>query len=497
MTNYLTDRVREEYIRDQRYKLFKMTLKSDWSYLSKQKLGYLEKVLINDISFGASMLTHFTSASILLVNLSIYMLIALNISYQITFLTIILGLMVFIVFRPFIYKTRVLAYQSSAVMKEAAHHINENMVGAKTVKTMTLEETVSRKGREFFERLKNVQLKLSLYSNFTYAATQPISVLVILTLFYFSYQSQNFNFAAFAVIVYAINRIFGFVQSGQSRLHEISGLYPFLKSALYYEDMARTHREIDRGEFPFSFQNRICFNKVSFRYKDGEPILDDISFEVKRGEMLGIVGPSGSGKTTIVDLFLRLIAPKTGRILVDDTDAEKIKLPEWKKHIGYVAQDIFLTSDTIANNIRFYDPTITDADIVEAAKMANIYDFIISKPEGFETHVGERGGELSGGQKQRIALARALARKPEILVLDEATSALDNESEKIIREALDNLRGKITIVVIAHRPSTIANVDKLVVLDKGRIIEQDSPKKLLENRNSYYYKVLGIGSENE
>ncbi len=488
-TYYLTDKIRENYIRDQRNKLFKLTLKANWLYLSKQKLGYLEKVLINDINSGASLLSYFTSLSIIMVNLTIYILIAFNISYQITLITVALGLIIFLVFKPFIYKIRVLAYQSSDITKQEAHYINENMVGIKTVKAMTLEEKVAQKGREFFEKLKNIQMKLSLYSNFTNAATQPISVMVILTLFAFSYKTQNFNFASFAVIIYAINRIFSFVQSIQSQFSSISGLYPFLKSELNYENAALQNLEKDEGDLELRFKDKISFSNVSFTYNSTESILQNVSFEIPKGRIVGIIGPSGSGKTTVVDLLLRLIKPSSGKILLDNNNIEDIKLKDWRKRVGYVPQDIFLINDTIANNIRFYDDDITEKDIIEAAKMANIYDFVQSKPAGFNTLVGERGTELSGGQRQRIVLARVLARQPDILILDEATSALDNESEAAIQQALENLRRQITIVIIAHRPTTVMNADNLIVLKNGRIIETGSPKELLNKNNTYFSRI--------
>ena len=210
---------------------------------------------------------------------------------------------------------------------------------------------------------------------------------------------------------------------------------------------------------------------------------------IQKGEMTGIIGPSGSGKTTIVDLLLRLIEPESGRILLDNTDIRDINIREWRKNIGYVPQDMFLINDTIRNNITFYDENINNEDIKRATKMANIHDFIETLSEGLETMIGERGTRLSGGQRQRIVLARILARNPEILVLDEATSALDNESQALILETIENLRGKLTVVVIAHRPSTIKNADHLAVIDKNKIVEIGKPAEMLKNKNSYFYRI--------
>jgi ABC-type multidrug transport system fused ATPase/permease subunit len=214
-----------------------------------------------------------------------------------------------------------------------------------------------------------------------------------------------------------------------------------------------------------------------------------VNFSISRGEMVGLIGPSGAGKTTIVDLVLRLFNPTSGEILLDGKNIRKIKLKDWRKNIGYVSQDIFLINDTIANNIKFYDDSISDKEIEEAAKSANIYDFIQNCPEKFETNIGERGIMLSVGQRQRIIIARVLARQPKFLLLDEATSALDNESELKIKESIDGLKGKVPVFIIAHRLSTVMNCDKVLAIENGKIIEQGEPKKLLNDKKSYFYQI--------
>jgi ATP-binding cassette subfamily B protein/subfamily B ATP-binding cassette protein MsbA len=208
--------------------------------------------------------------------------------------------------------------------------------------------------------------------------------------------------------------------------------------------------------------------------------------------MVGLIGPSGAGKTTIVDLVLRLFELNKGEILIDGINISQIDIAQWRKNIGYVSQDIFLINDTIANNIKFYDESIIEKDIEEAARMANIYDFIQGCPEKFSTIIGERGVLLSAGQRQRIIIARILARQPKILILDEATSALDNESEKQIQRVIENLKNRITVFAIAHRLSTLINSDRLLVLENGKIIESGRPRELLGNKSSYFYKVYYI-----
>ena len=208
--------------------------------------------------------------------------------------------------------------------------------------------------------------------------------------------------------------------------------------------------------------------------------------------MVGLIGPSGAGKTTLVDLILRLLKSSQGSILLDGQNVDLVTIEAWRQNIGYVSQDIFLINDTIANNIRFYDYSITDEQIQTAAKMANIYDFIKFCPQGFDTMVGDRGITISAGQRQRIVIARVLARQPQILLLDEATSALDSESEDQIQQVIKDLRGRVTVLVIAHRLQTVMDCDRLLVLDGGRISEEGSPRQLLKNKDSYFFKMYKI-----
>jgi ABC-type multidrug transport system fused ATPase/permease subunit len=250
------------------------------------------------------------------------------------------------------------------------------------------------------------------------------------------------------------------------------------------------HREESKkGSAGFTFSKSLAFNAISLSYIEGKEVLRNVSFDIVPGETVGIVGPSGAGKTSIADLILRLFRAEQGTITLDGTSVEEIPLEEWRKNIAYVSQDVFLLNASIEDNIRFYREQVAHEDIVAAAKQANIYDFITSLKEGFKTIVGDRGVLLSGGQRQRIALARALAQRPAMLVLDEATSALDHESEKLIQESIESLHGDVSVVTIAHRPSTVAHAEKIIVLEKGEVVERGSAAELLSDSNSYFYKM--------
>ena len=239
------------------------------------------------------------------------------------------------------------------------------------------------------------------------------------------------------------------------------------------------------GEF---LQHEIEFRNVSFEYKEGIPVLDNISFTIPRGKTVALVGSSGSGKSTIADLLARFYQPTKGEILIDGTPISMIDIADYRRHIGIVDQETTLFNDTVASNIAFGvdgDNAKDNEAITTAATIANAHDFVKNLPNGYDTNIGDGGGRLSGGQRQRLSIARAIFSNPEILILDEATSALDTESEHQVQEALNNVMQGRTTLVVAHRLSTIAHADEILVIEKGRIVEHGTHQQLTEKKGRY------------
>ena len=240
------------------------------------------------------------------------------------------------------------------------------------------------------------------------------------------------------------------------------------------------------------FNKSISFNKVHFEYnEDNDQVLDQVSFTINKGEVVAMVGPSGAGKSTIADLIPRFFDVSSGVIEIDENDIKKLSLASLRSNMGIVTQEVILFNDTIKNNIAYAQSDVSDDAIYDAAKAANALEFIEKTPNGFDTLIGERGAKLSGGQKQRLAISRALLKNPPILILDEATSALDTESEKKVQKAIEALMKDRTTLVIAHRLSTVQNADKIIVIDRGKVIETGTHQKLYD-QNGVYRKLYDI-----
>jgi len=246
-----------------------------------------------------------------------------------------------------------------------------------------------------------------------------------------------------------------------------------------------------------SLRGQIELRRVSFSYDGVRKVLKDVNLTVAPGEMIGLAGPSGGGKTTMVNLICRFYDVLEGQILIDGVDLRDYDIEALRRHIGVVLQEPFLFHGTVASNVAYGNPGAMLEEIITASKAANAHDFIVGFPDGYDTLVGERGQTLSGGERQRISIARAILNNPTILILDEATSSVDTETEKLIQEALDRLVANRTTIAIAHRLSTLRKANRLVILDKGEMVEQGSHEELTAKEGGLYAKLIRMQTETQ
>jgi ABC-type multidrug transport system fused ATPase/permease subunit len=276
------------------------------------------------------------------------------------------------------------------------------------------------------------------------------------------------------------------VMGNASRLTmQIMGTLPNCETIYSIRNAQITHLKDGERELS-SFQSDITFDCVSFAYKGRPQTINDISVTFQGGKTTAIVGRSGTGKTTLINLLLRLFDVDRGEIRIDGIDIRQYKLSSWLDQVGCVSQDTFILNDTVANNITFGSDGYSREQVIEAARYADAHSFISQLPDGYDTLVGDRGMRLSGGQAQRLAVARAMIRQPEVLIFDEATNNLDSISEAAVQKAIDEIARDHTVIIIAHRLSTVVNADKLIVLGDGRVLEEGTHQELMEKKGAYW-----------
>ncbi|MCR5793553.1 MAG: ABC transporter ATP-binding protein/permease, partial [Lachnospiraceae bacterium] len=381
---------------------------------------------------------------------------------------------------------------------EVNGQIEDNLSGIRVVKSFANEEIEKRKFKrgndQFLDAKKNSYKYMGFFQAGVNAFTTLIQISVIIAgaCMISSKKvdiSQLITFLLYiGVFTEPIKTLVDFTEQFQNGY---TGFERFLEIMAIEPEIADAEDAVELK----NVKGNITFADVSFRYNDGvENVLNDVNLSLHAGEYVALVGPSGVGKTTLCSLLPRFYEASGGSITIDGTDIKSVTQQSLRNHIGIVQQDVYLFAGTIAENIAYGKPAATREEIMEAAKRANAHEFIMSFPDGYDTDIGQRGVKLSGGQKQRLSIARVFLKNPPILIFDEATSALDNESEKVVKESMEELAKNRTTIVIAHRLSTIRNADRILVLTKEGISESGTHKELLQ-KNGVYAKLYHMGNE--
>jgi ATP-binding cassette, subfamily B, bacterial HlyB/CyaB len=365
----------------------------------------------------------------------------------------------------------------------------ESVAGVETLKAMAVEPQMQRRWEEQLSGYVAASFRVLQLGNIASQSVQLVSKLVTAAVLYVGAKLVIDGSLTVGELV-AFNILAGRVSAPVLRLAQIwQDFHQARLSVARLGDILNTQPEpsfnATRAALP-AIRGDVIFEHVGFRYRlDGPEILHDVSFRLKPGQIVGVVGPSGSGKSTLTKLIQRLYVPESGRVLIDGTDLSMIDASWLRRQIGVVLQDNMLFNRSIRDNIALADPAISIERIIAAATLAGAHDFILETPEGYDTIVGERGDSLSGGQRQRIAIARALITEPRILIFDEATSALDYESERVIQEHMAEISKGRTVVIVAHRLSTVRNCDRILTLDRGRLVEDGTHDELIRSDGRY------------
>ncbi len=478
--------MQHRYVVFWRSNLFRSYMGASWSFFTKNKAGTLINSLIGEADrLGGAfyLVTQLASASTVC---SVYLGLSFFVSWQITLGILLVGLCLsFVTFGMVKIGYRV-GKGISAGVAELQTVTGEVMQGAKVIKATATEEDASLRFQGVAERLRKYYFWSSFQPNILKSLFEFSSVCIFCVMLFISASRGLIDPAAVLVIAAIFFRLLPRLFALQQNLQLLGGYLPAIGVISQFEGEAKSHREIAGDAKVRIFQGSvgIAFQSVSFSYEN-DVILQDISLEIASGGIAGIVGGSGAGKTTLVDCLLHLMEPSSGVILVENIPLESLSLHGWRRCVGYVSQETFLFNDSIRNNLLWGSLGANFEDALEACRKAQIHEFIESLPEGYDTHVGDRGVRLSGGQKQRIGLARALVHRPSLLILDEATSALDSYSEQQVMRAIEKLRGECTMVIVAHRLSTVRCADVIHVLEKGDLVEQGSWNDLLQKNGRF------------
>ena len=459
------------------------------SFINKRKPGELMNRVSRDTAsireffeevFGAMFST--------LLTMIVSLFVMLSISPKMTLLSLVFVLVVFMLLRVFWHHIHMIYHRQWLKSDELSNSIQDIISGMRIVKTFGTEEReaerFSRKSMEFAGiSSRNETFWAVFFPILTFLLGGGTYIAVL-----FGGQSvlvggmtlgQLVQFMTYSGYLFGpLSWMTHLPRAVMQMVTSLNRIYDILDEEPRIQDTDESQSIEIKGEFQFE--------RVSFGYNTYEPVLENISFDVKPGEMIGLVGASGTGKSTLINLIMRLYDPDQGRILLDGVDLRNVKTECLHSQIGVVLQETFLFSGTILDNIRFAKQDATLSEVIQAAKAANAHDFICKTPDGYNTYVGEHGYNLSGGERQRIAIARAILNNPRLLILDEATSALDTESEFLIQQALNRLIQGRTTFAIAHRLSTLREANRLVVIDKHSIAEIGSHNELLEKKGIYY-----------
>ena len=475
--------------KDMRRDLFAKYEKLPFSYFDKHKTGDLLSRLTHDL-FDVSELAHHGPENVFLAVLMLLGSFIILSRINLTLTLIMFAVIPFIVLFTAVSRRRMRkAMRASRLkMSEINSTLENSITGIRETKSYVAEKHEMAKfdkvNSMFAHHRSEAMFSLGFFDSIMQFLSDLLYLVIIFVggIFLFNGRINAGEFTAFVLYISMfLNPIHRFVSLFEQLQEGMSGFARFC-------DILDEPEEVDEGTVELNDVNgEIVFDNVSFSYsgEDGSSVISSLNLHVEAGKTLALVGPSGGGKTTLCSLIPRFYDVTDGRILLDGIDLRDLTLDSLRRNIGIVSQTVFLFDGTIRENITYGAGEVSDEELIDAAKKANIHDFICTLKDGYDTEVGERGVRLSGGQRQRVAIARVFLKNPRLLILDEATSALDNATEMQIQSALTELSHGRTVIVVAHRLSTVKNADEIVVLDKNGIVERGTHEALIELDGEY------------
>ncbi len=486
--------VEADMIASLRQAVFQRAIRLDLSYFTEQKKGNLMSRLTTDVqevenSIGRA----FTATFKEIFSLIMFFVFLASMSVKLTLFSLLILPLSGGVIATITRRLRRSAGEVQQHLSGLISLLDETFGAMRVVKAFRAERLMDERFQEGNSKYRHALLRMVFRQELTSPVSESLGVMVVTGILLYGGSlviagEGELSASTFIAFIATFSQV---MRPAKAIADAFSGIQRGIASADRIIEILDTDSEIQVEEPVKSlsqFQDKIVFDSVGFDYISGRSVLENISFEIPKGQTIALVGPSGGGKSTLADLLPRFYDVKEGAIRVDGIDIKRIPLDDLRGLMGIVTQESVLFNDTILNNIAF-GTEATLEHVVEAAKIANAHEFIEKSADGYHTVIGDRGSKLSGGQRQRISIARAVLRNPPILILDEATSALDNESEKLVQAALGNLMKNRTVLVIAHRLSTIQHADKILVIQEGNIVESGTHHELIDIPGGVYAKL--------
>lgn len=482
VADILLMRLRLGFVDHMRHRLYEAIGRARWDYLARERSSDFSHVLTTDIGrvgAGAGSLLDLAVGSAVA---SIQLLIALQLSWTMTVISASVGGLLLFILIPQIRRAQDLGETLTRANRGLFGTVTQFLDGLKLAKSYGMEDRHVANFDEAVAALREPQLRFQKNNSLARLAYQVATVVVLGGLVYAAAEVVELPPAELLLLLALFSRLLPTLARLQSSYQGLVQMLPAYGSAIDMLDACIAHAESPSGHVEWSpvVAAGVRLRGVSFRYPSATTdAVHQVDLDIPAHRTTALVGPSGAGKTTMADIVMGLLVPDAGQVEIDGELLVPGRLMGWRRAISYVPQDSFLFHDTLRANLAWACPGSDDARLWEALRLASAQGFVADMPEGLATVLGDRGVRLSGGERQRVALARALVRRPALLVLDEATSALDSENERLIRQALDELHGELTILIIAHRLSTVRSADQIAVLDAGRVVEVGRWEELL------------------
>lgn len=469
-----------------RDRLYGAIFHSGWPFFVRQKTGDLINALTLEADRASQAYAHLNQMLGAVLVIVVYAGLAVFLSWQMTLLIVVVGGTLAFFLRHRVSRGTSFGQSLTDLNADVQNEALENIAGAKLVKGCAVEEPTIGRFRNLVAQIAHQAYRVQMNGAWLRAFYDSGSVVAVLLGAFIAITRLHMPFSNLVVFLLIFYRVSPRISNVQILQHNVLAYAPAVDRIDELTETARSYAESSGTRKLGKLSTGVVFDRVGFAYEAGKQVIDNLSLHVEKGRTTAIVGPSGAGKTTVVDLLMRLVLPQSGEVTADGVSMAELDVHDWRRRIGYVAQDAVMFHASVRDNIAWGRPDAERGDVERAAELAFADEFIRQLPQGYDTVVGDRGMRLSGGQRQRIALARALARDPEVLILDEATSALDAESERKIQQAIEKLAESMTIVVVTHRLATVKIADHIYVLDGGRVVEEGSWQELTELHGRFY-----------